>query len=445
MYEDLAEAVEADFARARKELEQLVSIPSVSHPDFDPEPVRRSAAAVAQILSDAGVDDVRFLEIDGAHPAVYGTVTGPAGAPTVLLYAHHDVQPPGPAEEWASDPFAPVERDGRLYGRGAADDKAGVVLHAAVLRAFGASPPVNLKVFIEGEEEVGSSHLDEFIAAYADLLAADVVVIADSGNLAPGVPSLTSSLRGLVDCTVEVTTIGTAVHSGEFGGPFPDAITVLGRIIAALHDDAGNVAVTGLVEGEAGDVDLTEEELRRQTGAVEGLELIGTGSLTTRMWRKPAISVLAVDAPPINQAINQIVPRARAKVSMRIPPGQDPDAAMAALTAHIEAAAPWGARVTVTPGARAEAIEIDTTGPAPRLFAEALAIGYDAPVVEVGVGGTIPLVAALLGAHPEAAMILKGVADRTSNAHGPDESVSLADLRSGILSEAIALRLLGSA
>jgi acetylornithine deacetylase/succinyl-diaminopimelate desuccinylase-like protein len=444
MHEDLTTAVDADFARAKEELEELVRIPSVSAPDFDGNEVRRSAEAVAELLRSSGVGEVRLLEIEGAHPAVYGEITAPPGAPTVLLYAHHDVQPPGPAEEWDTAPFDPTERDGRLHGRGSSDDKAGVILHTAAIRAFQGSLPVGIKLFIEGEEEVGSTNVGAFMSEYGDLLAADVVVIADSGNLAEGVPSLTTSLRGLVDCVVDVETLDTAVHSGEFGGPFPDAITVLARMIASLHDDEGNVAVAGLVQGEAADVDLTEEDLREQTGAVAGLELTGSGSLTSRMWRKPAIAVLALDAPAISHAINQIVPRASAKISMRIPPGQDPADAMAALISHLEAAVPWGAKVTITPEATGDPIEIDTAGPVPQVFARAMAAGYGAEVVEIGVGGTIPIVAALRKAHPEASVILNGVADRTSRAHGPNESVSLADLRSGILAEAIALRLLGS-
>jgi acetylornithine deacetylase/succinyl-diaminopimelate desuccinylase-like protein len=442
MHDDLAAAVDADFARTRQELEHLVRIPSVSAPGFDAAEVRRSADAVAALLRSCGVSGVRLLEIDGAHPAVYGEVEGPPGAPTVLLYAHHDVQPPGPVEQWGSGPFEPVERDGRLYGRGAADDKAGVIVHAGAIRAFDGSIPVNVRLFIEGEEEVGSTHVDAFIEEYGDLLAADVVVIADSGNWMPGIPSLTTSLRGLVDCTIEVRTLDTAVHSGEFGGTVPDAITVLSRIIASLHNDDGSVAIPCLMSGDAPDLGFTEEMLRAQTGAVDGLELIGSGTLTSRTWRKPAVSVLALDAPPISQAINQIVPSARAKISMRVPPGQDPETALTALVAHLESATPWGALVAVTPGAIASPIEIDATGAASVIFADALSAGYGEEVVEIGVGGTIPIVAALRAAHPEATIVLNGVADRTSSMHGPNESVSLADLRSAVLSEAIALRLL---
>jgi len=442
MHEDLASAVDADFARTRQDLEELVRIPSVSAPDFDAAQVRRSAEAVADLLRDSGVSRVRLLEIEGAHPAVYGEVEGPAGAPTVLLYAHHDVQPPGPTEEWASAPFEATERDGRLYGRGVADDKAGVVLHAAAIRAFDGAVPVGLKLFIEGEEEVGSMNLDGFIDEYGDLLAADVVVIADSGNWKPGVPSLTTSLRGLVDCIVDVSTLDAAVHSGIFGGTVPDAITVLARIISSLHDDEGNVAISGLVSGEANDPGLTEAELRSQVGTVDGLELIGSDSLPSRMWRKPAVSVLALDAPPISQAINQIVPSARAKISLRIAPGQGSDEAMAALVAHLESAVPWGAQVTITPGAAGNPFEVDTGGAVTQVFAAALAEAYGADVVDVGVGGSIPIVSALHDAHPAASIVLNGVADNTSRIHGPNESVSLQDLRSGILAEAIALRLL---
>jgi acetylornithine deacetylase/succinyl-diaminopimelate desuccinylase-like protein len=443
MHHDLASAVDADFARTRQELEALIRIPSVSMADFDAGEVRRSAEAVVELLTSSGFAGVRLLEVEGAHPAVYGEIAGPAGAPTVLLYAHHDVQPPGPAEEWESAPFEPTERDGRLFGRGSSDDKAGVVMHAAAIRALGDDIPVTVKIFAEGEEEVGSTHLVEFMNAYQDLLAADAVVIADSTNWGVGVPALTTSLRGLVDCIVEVNTLETAVHSGEFGGVVPDAIIALARIIASLHDDEGNVAIPGLVTGEADDLDLTEAGLRERAGALDGLELIGSGGLTARMWRKPAVSVLAVDAPPISEAINQIVPRARAKVSMRIAPGQAAADAMRALTKHLESAAPWGVQVKVTPGAIGEPFDADTEGPVPATFAAALAAGYGAEVVKIGVGGSIPIVSAFEQAHPQAAIVLLGVADPTSKAHGPNESLSLDDLRNGILAEAIALRMLG--
>ncbi len=442
MHTDLITAVHDDFPRIRAELEGLVRIPSISAPGFDPEQVRRSAEKIASLLEASGFGGARLLEIEGAHPAIYAEIPAPEGAPTVLLYAHHDVQPPGPDEEWESTPFEPIERNGRLLGRGTADDKCGVVMHLGAVRAFGGNVPVGVKVFMEGEEEIGSANLGAFLEKHKDLLEADVIVIGDAGNWREGTPALTTSLRGLVDCTIEVRTLKHAIHSGMFGGAIPDAITAMSRVIASLHDDEGNVAIAGLVTGESDDLDLTEDELREQAGTVESLELLGDGGLTTRLWRKPAIAVLAVDAPPISHAINQLVPVARAKVSMRIAPGQSPQAALEALIAHLEAAVPWGAEIAITPGALGEAFDLDTTNDASRAFKEAFRIAYGNETAEIGVGGSIPFVAAFEEAYPDASILLTGVMDPTSRIHGPNESLSLLDLERGTVGEAIALRML---
>jgi acetylornithine deacetylase/succinyl-diaminopimelate desuccinylase-like protein len=442
MHTDLITAVHDDFPRIRAELEGLVRIPSISAPGFDPEQVRRSAEKIASLLEASGFDEVRLLEIEGAHPAIYAEIPAPEGAPTVLLYAHHDVQPPGPDEEWESTPFEPIERDGRLLGRGTADDKCGVVMHLGAVRAFGGDVPVGVKIFMEGEEEIGSANLEAFLEKHKDLLEADVIVIGDAGNWREGTPALTTSLRGLVDCTIEVRTLKHAIHSGMFGGAIPDAITAMSRVIASLHDDEGNVAIAGLVTGESDDLDLTESELREQAGTVDGLELLGDGGLTTRLWRKPAIAVLAVDAPPISHAINQLVPVARAKVSMRIAPGQEPQAALEALVAHLETAVPWGAEITITPGALGEAFDLDTSNEASRAFKEAFRIAYGNEAAEIGVGGSIPFVAAFEEAYPDASILLTGVMDPSSRIHGPNESLSLVDLEQGTVGEAIALRML---
>lgn len=442
MNTDLAATVDANFALTRSQLEELVRIPSISASGFDPDNVRRSAEASAAIFEGSGLRGARLLEVEGAHPAVFAELPAPPGAPTVLLYAHHDVQPTGPETEWHNPPFEPIERDGRLFGRGTSDDKCGIVLHAAAIRALDGSPPVGVRILIEGEEEIGSAHLAEFLAKYTDLLAADAIVIADSGNWRVGTPALTTSLRGLVDCVVEVRTLQHAIHSGSFGGAFPDALTALARVLASLHDEHGEVAVPGLVSGDCEPLDLTEDELRGQAEPVPGLELIGSGTLTSRLWRKPAISVLAVDAPPIAEAINQLVPVARAKVSMRIAPGTDPAAAMAALTGHLKAAAPWGSQVTVTPGASGEAFDLGSAGETYATFESALSIAFGVDAVSVGQGGSIPFVAAFQEQYPEAAILLTGVADPTSRFHGPNESLSLDDLRSGIIAEALALRML---
>lgn len=443
MHDDLARAVDNLFPSLRERLERLIHIPSVSAPGYDAEQVRRSAEATAQLLRGIGMDGVRLLELDGAHPAVYGEIAGPPGAPTVLLYAHHDVQPPGPAQEWSHPAFEPTERDGRLYGRGAADDKAGIVVHLGAIAAHGSQPPVGVKVFIEGEEEIGSHHLEQFLAEYREQLASDVIVIADSANIETGRPSLTTSLRGLIDCTVEVRTLRHAVHSGLGGGVAPDALTTLCRLLATLHDDRGRVAVPGLTRREASSL-LPESWWRESLGVLEDVELLGDGSVESRLWMQPSITVVALDAPPVSEAINQLIPAARAKVSMRIAPGQDPATAMDALVAHLHGNAPWGADVTVTRGAQGAPYELsDGAGGAYGAFKEAFAAAWGVDTIDIGVGGTIPFVSAFSKHYPRAAILLTGVADHRSNTHAPDESLNLEELRKGVLGEAIALRLLG--
>ncbi len=423
-------------------LSDLVRIPSVSATGYPPEPMRQSAEAVAGLLTKSGFGDVRLLELEGAHPAVFGHIPAPDGAPTVLLYAHHDVQPPGPAEEWTTGPFEPFVADGRLYGRGTSDDKGGLIMHLGAIRAHDGRPPVGVKVFVEGEEEVGSSHLGEFLDRYSDLLAADVIVIGDSDNWKVGQPAITTSLRGLVAVKVEVRTARSASHSGQFGGPIPDALTVLARLLATLHTPDGEVAVEGLHHGDADPLDLTEEDLRAQAQTVEGLSLIGSGSLTARLWRKPAISVLAIDAPPLREAINQLVPVARAKVSMRIPPGQDTGAAMTALRTHLLERIEWGAELTVTGIEGGDAFEMTAVGPAADAWRAAMEEAWGVAPIEMGVGGSIPFVADFQSRFPEAAILLTGPGDPTSAAHAPNESQDLGDLERSILAEAIALRLL---
>ena len=352
LFDDLGAAVDELRPVMRADIEELVRVDSVSAAGFDPAGVRRCAEASAAQLEAAGFHGVRLLELESAHPAVYGEIPSPtAGAPTVLLYAHHDVQPPGPEELWNTPPFEPVEIDGRLYGRGSADDKSGIVIHTGAVRAHGGRPPVGVKVFLEGEEEIGSLHLDGFLATYRDLLAADAIVVADAGNWDVGVPALTTSLRGLVDCVIEVRTLEAGVHSGMWGGVFPDALSVLVRALATLHDERGRVAVPGLVRGGRPPVELDEGSAREQAGALEGVELMGEGSITERLWLGPALSILAIDAPPVSESINQLVPVARAKVSLRLAPGDDPERAKKALLTHLEEAVPWGAAVDVRPGA----------------------------------------------------------------------------------------------
>lgn len=440
----LRDRIDREFAAVLEVLRGLVRIPSVSADGFDPALVRRSAEAVRDLFLAEGLPRVAMLEIEGAHPAVFAERPGPPAAPTVLLYAHHDVQPPGDLDAWTTPPFEPAARDGRLYGRGASDDKAGIAVHLAALRALGPDPALTIKCFIEGEEEIGSAHLPTYLAQFADRLRADLIVIADTANWRVGQPAITTSLRGLVDCTVEVRTLDHGVHSGLFGGAVPDALSALARLLATLHDDLGRPAVRGLAADDAPPLDLSEDELRAQAGMRPGVDLLGTGTLTSRLWTRPAISVLGIDAPPVEGAINQLVPRARARISVRLAPGDDPARAFRALRAHLLAHAPWGAELTVTEGARAAPFVLRTGGPGDRAFRRACREAWGVDPVEIGVGGSIPFVAAFAAIFPEAELLLTAVGDPTSAIHGPNESQDLDDLRKACLAEALTLHALGS-
>jgi acetylornithine deacetylase/succinyl-diaminopimelate desuccinylase-like protein len=442
--EDLRSAIDDAFPTVRGDLERLIRIPSVAFPGFDPEPVRRSAEASAEILQATGLRGVRLLEMDRVPPAVFGELPQADGGPTVLLYAHHDVQPAGDEEEWTSPPFEPTERDGRLFGRGSCDDKAGIALHQAALLAHDRRPPVGVKVFLEGEEEVGSPNLDRFLKRFGDELRADVIVLADVTNWRIGVPGLTTKLRGLVDCEVEVRTLDHAVHSGMYGGVFPDALTSLCRLLATLHDERGNVAVPGLVSGTTDPLDLTDEDLRREMGAVDGLQEIGQGALTERLWTRPSVSVLGIDAPRVRGATNVLVPVARAKVSLRLAPGQDPDAAMTSLVEHLQTHAPWGAQVRVESGAAAWPFLVEARGPAFEAARQAFKEAWGADAVEIGSGGTIPFVKAFADAYPSAQILLWGVEDPDGRAHGANESLLLDDFRKTCLAEALLLERLAA-
>ncbi|HEV8570186.1 MAG TPA: dipeptidase [Actinoplanes sp.] len=437
--EELRAAIARELPGVRVDLERLVRIPGIAFEGFDHTQVERSAEAVAELLRGCG------LEVDivrrGGQPAVVGRRAAPPGAPTVLLYAHHDVQPVGDLALWTSDPFEPVERDGRLYGRGAADDKAGIMAHVAALRAYGDDLPVGVVVFVEGEEEYGSDSLDSIIEALREALRSDVIVIADSGNWDIGRPALTTSLRGLVNCFVEVRVLDNAVHSGMFGGAVPDALTVLSRLIATLHDENGDVAVDGLVGREGASVDYPQDRFRREAGLLDGVRLIGSGTITDRIWTKPAVSVLGIDAPRTLEAPNALVPVAKAKLSVRLAPGDDPKSAYAAIGSHLEKYVPWGAHIEVTLENDGAPCVIDATGPAYDAARAAFRDAWDgvAPV-DMGVGGSIPFIATFQELFPKAAILVTGVEDPYSAAHGPNESLHLGEFARVCLAEALLLR-----
>ncbi|MEV4619643.1 dipeptidase [Asanoa sp. NPDC049573] len=433
---ELRAAIEREMPGVRADLERLIRIPGIAFDGFDFSHVERSAEAVAELLRGCGleVDIVR----NGGQPAVIGHKPAPEGAPTVLLYAHHDVQPVGDLSLWTSEPFEPVVRDGRLYARGAADDKAGVMAHVAALRAYGDALPVGVVVFVEGEEEFGSESLEGMLVQYKERLRSDVIVIADSGNWDVGVPSVTTSLRGLVNCFVEVRVLESAVHSGMFGGAVPDALTVLSRLIATFHDAAGDVAIEGLARRADAAVDYPEDRLREEAGLLDGVSFIGTGRLTDRIWNQPTVSILGIDAPPTAGAPNALIPSAKAKVSVRLAPGDDPKTAYAAIVSHVEKHTPWGARVSVVLESDGLPCEIDTSGPMFAAGRSALRAAWDGvEPVDMGVGGSIPFIATFQDMFPGAAILVTGVEDPNSKAHGPNESLHLAEFQRACLAEAL--------
>lgn len=440
----LRQRVDDDFGNIEEFLKGLVRIPSVSSlPEHEPD-MQASAEYIVKNLEEAGVK-TRVLKFKDpktgnlSRPAILAEKPGPEGAPTVLLYAHHDVQPTGELSKWHSDPFEPKERDGRLYGRGASDDGAGVATHLGMLRAWGQDLPVTVKLFIEGEEEVGSPTFESFLEENLDFLSADVIIVTDSGNWDVHQPALTTGLRGVLTVDVTVKTLEHAVHSGAFGGVTMDALTSLCRLLSTLHDDKGSVAVPGLVAKLEADVDYPEAALREQMGAVKGLQLTGVGDLASRLWTQPALSVIGIDCPTVANSSNTIIPQATARLSMRIAPGQDPQEATQALAKYLEANAPFGAEVTVQPSEAGPAYAANLDSPILELMHGALSDAFGVKSVNIGQGGSIPFIATFQKMIPQAEVLVTGVEDPYSNAHSENESQDLQDLRHAILAEALLL------
>lgn len=421
------------------DLKELIAIESVSADPARADEVERSAQSVVRLLTDLGCPDVRLIRADGGAPAVIGRFPPPAGMPTVCLYAHHDVQPQGEPEGWRTPPFVATELEGRLFGRGTSDDKGGVAVHLAALRAFDGKPPVGVTVFVEGDEEIGSVGLPELLEEHRADFAADVFVITDSCNWAVGQPAFTTTLRGVATCTVEVRTLDHALHSGVYGGVVPDALTALCRLLATLHDDQGNVAIAGLGTASAPALEYPPARLRAETGILDGVDWIGSGSFVERIWYKPAVSVIALDATPVDKASNTLIPAARAKISLRVAPGDDAVKALAALITHLEDHAPWGAQVTVTGEGAAEPSVIDFSGSYAEAARAAFTQAWDVAPVLIGQGGSIPMVAEFDKAFPDATILITAVGDPDSRAHGTDESLHLGDFAAACVAEALML------
>ncbi|MDI3331057.1 MAG: dipeptidase [Micrococcus sp.] len=443
----LSDAVDALMPQAIATLEDLVAIPGIAWDSFDREPLERSARTVADLVRGLGLDDVEVLAEDGGGPAVVGRRPAAPGQPTVLLYAHHDVQPVGDRSLWHTEPFTAVERDGRLFGRGAADDKAGIMVHLTACRALldaGADTGIGVTFFIEGEEEAGSPTFRAFLDKHRDKLAADVIVVADSGNWKVGVPALTTSLRGLVDGVIGVRVLDHAVHSGMYGGPVLDAPTLLARLVATLHDEQGNVAVAGLDQRHHATIEYPEADYRADASVLESVRLAGSGPLADRLWNRPALSIIGTDVPRLEVASNTLQPEARAKFSLRLGPGMDPGQAMAAVRDHVMGQDLFGAEVIFEPGETGQPFATDTTAPAAQAMLASLRDAWGVEPVETGIGGSIPFTADLVEVFPEATLLITGVEDPDSRAHSANESLHLGDFRNAVLAEALLLVRLGT-
>lgn len=447
--DDLREAVQAGLPAAIADLCDLVRIPSVSWDGFDPAQVEASAAAVAELATATGIFDrvevVRLpIPATGQEglPAVIATRAARNGRPTVLLYAHHDVQPPGEDGDWQSLPYEPTVRGDRLYGRGAADDKAGVMAHIGAIRALLAvdqEPDVGLVLFVEGEEEFGSRSLPAILERHHDALAADAIVVADSGNWDLATPALTIGLRGAAAFNLRVTTLEHASHSGQYGGAVPDAMLAAIQLLATLWNPDGSVAVAGLRSHAADTPEYGEAQLRAETGLVDGANPIGTGDLLSRTWYQPAITVTGIDAPSVRNASNTLVPSVRVRVSARVAPGQDAQEYYERLKEHLLAHAPHGAQLQFDDLDLGQPFLVDTSGWAATEALATMREAFGSEPVLMGSGGSIPFIADLVARYPAAQILITGVEDPDSRAHSPNESLHLPTFQNAILAEALLL------
>ncbi|MFW0121016.1 dipeptidase [Rothia sp. CCM 9419] len=443
----LQEKIGQDFEQTLQELTDLVAIPSIAWESFDLSEVTRSAQKVKELALAAGFPEVEILSASYGSdqkegmPAVVATKPAAEGYPTILLYAHHDVQPVGDCALWDTEPFVATRKGDRLYGRGAADDKAGVMAHLSAFRAvsevLGEQFLAGVTLFIEGEEEAGSPSFTSFIQKYRQKLASDVIVVADSANWRAGVPALTTGLRGVASGSVEVRVGDHAVHSGMFGGPMLDAHTVLVRLLSTLHDSKGSVAVEGLTYAPEPEVEYPEADFRQDSGILDSVTLAGEGSITSRLWAQPAISIIGMDIPSVAESSNTIAATSRAMLSMRLAPGQNPQEAHQKLEEHLLKHVPWGAEVRYTASDSGQPFSADPTEDSVELALAAMHSAWDVEPVQTGMGGSIPFIADLKEVFPEAHILITGIEDPDTRAHSANESLYLPDFERAILAEAL--------
>jgi acetylornithine deacetylase/succinyl-diaminopimelate desuccinylase-like protein len=443
-----SEYVANNFDDLKATLISLAKIPGIAWEAFDEKELERSAQVVAKLFSDTQLFDfveIRRSSADGkpGAPAVVAKRVAKNGKPQILLYAHHDVQPPGDETVWQTNPFEPTEKNGRLYGRGAADDKAGIVTHLAAVKTLaelcGPDFDLGLTLFIEGEEEAGSPTFRNFLEENQADLKADVIIVADSGNWTVDVPALTTTLRGLVSQVIEVSTLDHALHSGMYGGAVPDAMLAMIKLLSTLHDDRGNVAIAGLVQGKADELPYSDAQLNTDAGLLPGTQQIGDGSILDRIWTKPAVTVIGIDGQTVALSSNTMLPSVKAKISLRIAPGEQPEQALALLKAHLEAHLPFGARISYGETELGKPFAQTQDGWAKGLAEQALGAAWGTKSVNIGIGGSIPFIADLNQVFPDAQILVTGVEDPDSRAHSPNESVDLPMLQKAMVAEAIFL------
>jgi acetylornithine deacetylase/succinyl-diaminopimelate desuccinylase-like protein len=439
----LREDIGALMGRARSDLAELVAIPSVADPRlFPPRECTRAANWVVDRFAEVGFTSLSLRETSDGSNAVYGVrPSRDPDAPTVLLYAHYDVQPPLDEAAWRTPPFTLTEVNGRWYGRGAADCKGNIVMHLTALRALGDDIPVNLKLIVEGSEEQGTGGLEDFVERHPELLHADTILVCDTGNAAVGVPAATVTLRGLANVVVTVEALAGEVHSGMFGGPAPDALAALIHMLSSLRDRAGNTTITGLDSTRTWPgAPYPTRQFRADAGLPAGVALLGDGTVADMLWARPAVTVLGIDCPPVVGSAAAIQPHARARLNLRVPPGTDAAKAQDALITHLHAAAPWGVRVTVEPEALGQPFEARTGGPAYRALAAAMRESYGREMATLGQGGSIPLCNVFADTYPEAEIILIGVEEPLAAIHAPNESVDPGEIARLAHAEALFLR-----
>ncbi|MBY6412897.1 dipeptidase [Rhodococcus sp. BP-252] len=443
---DVRSIVAADMPRARRELAELVAFRSVhDERQFPREECVAAAEWVRAAFLDAGIDSVDLIETTDGSLAVVGRTPAPVGAPTVLLYSHYDVQPPGEHALWGSDPFELTERDGRWYGRGAADCKGNLIMHLLALRALGGNPGVGITVVAEGSEEVGTGGLEALVEQRPELFDADVIVIADTGNAAVGQPAVTTTLRGIANVVVRVDTLEGEVHSGMYGGPAPDALAALVQLLATLRHENGDTVVDGLESTQTWDgIDYPADRFRSDAGVLEGVGLAGSSSVADAVWARPALTILGIDCPPVVGSAAAISPTASARLNLRVPPGIDAQEAQDALVAHLESHVPWGARITIEREAIGSPFRARTDGPGYAALSDALSEAFGAPVATAGQGGSIPLCNALAEAFPTAEIVLMGVEEPQCRIHAPNESVDPSEIENLAVAEALFLRTLAA-